>query len=254
MRRSLVAGNWKMNGSGAMASALTKAVVDDHAVTADVDVLLCPPAPYLGLVASIASGSDVQVGAQDCSDFEGGAYTGEIAASMIRDVGCSHVIIGHSERRQYFGDTDQRIGAKIQWARALDLTPVFCIGETLDERKQNATEATVGRQLEAVTSLPDAVAILRAAVIAYEPVWAIGTGLSATPEQAQAVHAWIRTRVSEIDLQVARSMRILYGGSVKPANASELFAMPDIDGGLIGGASLEAGAFKSICRAASEAG
>lgn len=254
MRRLLVAGNWKMNGSGAMASALTKMVVGNAALTAHVDVLLCPPAPYLGLVASIASGSDVQVGAQDCSDFESGAYTGEIAASMIRDVGCSHVLIGHSERRQYFGDTDRRIAAKIQAAHALNLTPVFCVGETLDERKNDATEDTVGRQLEAVMRLPEAAAILRASVIAYEPVWAIGTGLSATPDEAQAVHAWIRACIGKLEAELAQSVRILYGGSVKPDNAKELFAMPDIDGGLIGGASLEAEPFMSICRAANEAG
>jgi triosephosphate isomerase (TIM) len=250
MRRPLVAGNWKMNGSRAMAAALTKAIIEGARLITEVDVVLCPPAPYLNLVADLAGDSDVQVGAQDCSDFEGGAYTGETAASMLRDVGCSYVIIGHSERRQYFGDTDQRTRAKIQRARALDLTPVFCIGETLDERERNETEGTVGRQLDAVTSLPDAGAILRESVIAYEPVWAIGTGLSATPEQAQAVHAWIRERLGEIDGQLARSTRILYGGSVKPDNAKELFAMPDIDGGLIGGAALAADSFISICRAA----
>ncbi len=253
MRRPLVAGNWKMNGSRAMASVLTRAVVDAAAVTVDVDVLMCPPAPLLSLVADIADESGVQVGAQDCSDFDGGAYTGETAASMLRDVGCSHVIVGHSERRRYFGDTDQRVVAKVRQARAFDLTPVLCVGETLDERERNATEETIGHQLEAVMGLADAVTILRETVIAYEPVWAIGTGLSATPEQAQTVHAWIRKRVGELDDPLAQAMRILYGGSVKPENAAELFAMSDIDGGLIGGAAIEADSFLSICRAATQA-
>ena len=250
MRRPLVAGNWKMNGSHAMASALTRAVVDDTAATSDVDILLCPPAPYLSVVAGITGDSNVQVGAQDCSEFESGAYTGEMAASMLRDVGCSHVIVGHSERRQYYGDTDERVAAKVLQARSFDLIPVFCIGETLDERNDNATEKIIGRQLEAVMKLPNAVALLRDTIIAYEPVWAIGTGLSATPHQAQDVHAWIRTRLSEIDGLLAESTRILYGGSVKPENAQELFAMADIDGGLIGGAALKTDSFMAICRAA----
>ena len=250
MRRPLVAGNWKMNGSHAMASALTRAVVDDTAATSDVDILLCPPAPYLSVVAGITGDSKVQVGAQDCSEFESGAYTGEMAASMLRDVGCSHVIVGHSERRQYYGDTDERVAAKVLQARSFDLIPVFCIGETLDERNDNATEKIIGRQLEAVMKLPNAVALLRDTIIAYEPVWAIGTGLSATPHQAQDVHAWIRTRLSEIDGLLAEATRILYGGSVKPENAQELFAMADIDGGLIGGAALKTDSFMAICRAA----
>ena len=250
MRRPLVAGNWKMNGSQAMASALTRAVVDGTAAAPDVELLLCPPAPYLSVVAGITGDSKVQVGAQDCSEFESGAYTGEMAASMLRDVGCSHVIIGHSERRQYYGDTDERVAAKVLQARSFDLIPVFCIGETLNEREDNATEKTIGRQLAAVMNLPNAVALLRETIIAYEPVWAIGTGLSATPRQAQDVHAWIRTRLGEIDGLLAESTRILYGGSVKPENAQELFAMADIDGGLIGGAALESEPFMAICRAA----
>ena len=250
MRRPLVAGNWKMNGSQAMASALTRAVVDGTAAAPDVELLLCPPAPYLSVVAGITGDSKVQVGAQDCSEFESGAYTGEMAASMLRDVGCSQVIIGHSERRQYYGDTDERVAAKVLQARSFDLIPVFCIGETLNERADNATEKTIGRQLAAVMNLPNAVALLRETIIAYEPVWAIGTGLSATPRQAQDVHAWIRTRLGEIDGLLAESTRILYGGSVKPENAQELFAMADIDGGLIGGAALESEPFMAICRAA----
>ena len=250
MRRPLIAGNWKMNGSRALAVALTEAVMAASDGAEDVDVVLCPPAPYLNLVASAAAGRTLGVGAQDCSEFESGAYTGETAAPMLRDVGCSHVIIGHSERRQFFGDTDERIAAKIRQAYAAELIVIFCVGETLEERKQNATESIVARQLEAVTAQAEASAILGNTVIAYEPVWAIGTGESAAPDQAQRVHSLIRARLAKIDAQLAETARVLYGGSVKPENAAELFAMPDIDGALIGGASLKAESFMAICRTA----
>ena len=250
MRRPLIAGNWKMNGSRAMAVALTEAMMAASGGSGSVDVVLCPPAPYLNLVASAAAGSALGVGAQDCSEFESGAYTGETAAPMLRDVGCSHVIIGRSERRQFFGDTDERIAAKIRQAYAAELTVIFCVGETLEERQQNATELIVARQLEAVTDQAEAPAILGNTVIAYEPVWAIGTGESAAPDQAQGVHSLIRARLAKIDAQMAETARVLYGGSVKPENAVELFAMPDIDGALIGGASLAAESFIAICRIA----
>ena len=248
MRRALVAGNWKMNGSRAMAHDLTAAIVAARPDKADV--LLCPPTPYLGTVAAGLADSAVMLGAQDCSEHASGAYTGEVAASMLVDSGCSHVILGHSERRQLFGDDDTRVAAKVARAHGCGLKPVLCVGETLDERRADATEAAVARQLDAVLGLDGIAAILADLVIAYEPVWAIGTGETATPAQAQAVHAFIRERVARVDAARAADMRLLYGGSVKPANAAELFAMPDIDGGLIGGASLEAEPFLAICNAA----
>lgn len=249
MRRPLVAGNWKMNASRAMASALATEIAAAR-LSPDVDVLLCPPAAYLAQVGAVLAGSGMHLGAQDCSEHDPGAYTGEIAAAMLADLGCSHVIVGHSERRQFFGDTDLRVAHKVVRAQAHGLTPLFCVGETLDERRQGLTEATVSRQLDAVMRLPDATRILAGLVIAYEPVWAIGTGESATPEQAQEVHAAIRAQVRKLDAGVASALRILYGGSVKADNAAELFTKPDIDGGLIGGAALNAASFIAVCRAA----
>ncbi|MEQ8662094.1 MAG: triose-phosphate isomerase [Gammaproteobacteria bacterium] len=248
MRRALVAGNWKMNGSRAMAQDLACAVA--AAGVSAAEVVLCPPAPYLATVAAAVAASAVTVGAQDCSEHAGGAYTGEVAASMLIDCGCSHVIVGHSERRQFFGDDDARVAAKLAQAQAHGLVPILCVGETIDERRGDATEAVVARQLDAVLALAGIAAILERLVIAYEPVWAIGTGETATPAQAQAVHAFIRARIAAVDARRAAALRVLYGGSVKPANAAELFAMPDIDGGLIGGASLEAESFLAICNAA----
>jgi len=250
MRRPIVAGNWKMNGSRTAASSLARAVTESLGDVRKVDVLLCPPDPYLGLVVGIVKDAAVHVGAQDCSDFEVGAYTGETAASMLRDIGCSHVILGHSERRQYFGDSDRRIQEKLQRALSVDLSPIVCVGETLVQRQRNETEKTVGIQLETLMNLPDCADVGRNMIIAYEPVWAIGTGLSASPEEAQNVHAWIRAQLAEFDDDLAESTRILYGGSVKPENARGLFAMPDIDGGLIGGAALDAESFVAICEAA----
>lgn len=238
-----------MNGSRAMASALARAVVDAGLDNA-LDVVLCPPSPYLDVVGASIAGSGVALGAQDCSEYEPGAYTGEIAAAMLADCGCGYAIVGHSERRQMFGDTDARVVAKIKTAAAHGLTPIFCVGETLAERRADATEAVIARQLDALLALPEAAGLLARLVIAYEPVWAIGTGESATPAQAQAVHAAIRARLATVDAGLAARTRILYGGSVKPDNAAELFAMPDIDGGLIGGAALVAASFIAVCRAA----
>lgn len=237
-----------MNGSAAMAESLVAAVL--AGAPADVDLLFCPPMPYLSLVAGQLRGAAPALGAQDCCEHASGAFTGETAAPMLRDVGCSHVIVGHSERRQFFGDTDERVIAKLLAARAAGLTPVLCVGETLAERKADATERALTRQLAPLLEHDDAAALLGAIVVAYEPVWAIGTGESASPEQAQAVHAWIRGRVADHDTGAAATLRILYGGSVKPDNAAALFAQPDIDGGLIGGASLDATAFLAIARAA----
>lgn len=245
MRRPLVAGNWKMNGSRAMATELAQAVV--RAAPAGSDTLVCPPAPYLSVVAEAVRGSNVAVGGQDCSEYAEGAYTGEVAAPMLRDNGCSHVIIGHSERRQFFADSDARVAAKVAMAHRFGLVPLLCVGESLAERRAEATEAVIGRQLESVLQLANAKTILQELVIAYEPVWAIGTGESATPDQAQDTHAWIRARVAAFDADCAARVRIVYGGSVKPENAADLFSMPDIDGGLIGGASLTAESFVAIC-------
>lgn len=249
MRRRLVAGNWKMNGSRAMAEGLARAVV-----AADIDpaieVLLCPPTPYLAAVAACVMASPIALGAQDCSEFEAGAYTGETAAAMLRDCGCTYVVVGHSERRQFFGDSDRRVAAKVTAAQAQTLVPIVCIGETLAERRAEATEAVIARQLNAIMQLPDARVVLGGLVIAYEPVWAIGTGEAATPAQAQAAHAFIRARIAAFDPALARSVRILYGGSVKADNAAELFAMSDIDGGLLGAAALLATSFIAVCRAA----
>ena len=238
-----------MNGSRAMATALTRAVVD-AGLDNVLDVVLCPPAPYLDVVGASVAGSGVALGAQDCSEYQPGAYTGEVAAGMLVECGCTYVIIGHSERRQMFGDTDARVAAKLKAACGQGLTAIFCVGETLAERRADATDVVIARQLDALLALPEAASLLARTVIAYEPVWAIGTGESATPAQAQAVHTAIRARVAAIDAELAARTRILYGGSVKPDNAVELFAMPDIDGGLIGGAALVAASFIAVCRAA----
>lgn len=215
------------------------------------EMLLCPPSVYLLAVKDWLGDSSIKLGAQDVSDRVGkGAYTGEVAGAMLADVGCSHVIVGHSERRALYGETDAVVAAKFRAAQEAKLTPILCIGETLEEREAKRTEATVERQ---VTAVLDAVGVaaFANAVIAYEPVWAIGTGRTATPEQAQEVHAFIRAKVAARDATIAAGLTILYGGSVKGANARNLFAMDDIDGGLVGGASLIAAEFLEIFRAAS---
>lgn len=248
MRTPLVAGNWKMNGSQAMAEALARAIAAD--VTAGVDVLVCPPAAYLAQVGPSLAEYDIALGAQDCNEHDPGAYTGEHAAEMLADLGCSYVLIGHSERRQYFGDTDERVAAKAAKALEAGLSPVVCVGETLDQRRANETDAVVRRQLDVILNHDEIRPRARELVIAYEPVWAIGTGESASPEQAEAVHVTIRQQVAILSETVADCCRILYGGSVKPDNARALFEQPNIDGGLIGGASLKADAFLAICAAA----
>lgn len=214
------------------------------------DVVLCPPASYLAKVRDLLQDTAMKLGAQDCSEYAPGAYTGEIAAEMLVDLGCQFTILGHSERRQMFGDSDERVFAKVRRAQAHGLTTILCVGETLEERKTGATSDIVGEQLRTILEHKDAESLLRSMVIAYEPIWAIGTGETATPEQAQAVHETIRQLIAAAAPERAASVRILYGGSVKPDNAAELFAMPDIDGGLIGGASLEAASFGAICDAA----
>jgi triosephosphate isomerase len=249
MRRKLVAGNWKMNGSRKNARILVEAVKQGAARLRNVELALCPPFVYLGEVGAQLAGSTISLGAQNLCDKPEGAYTGEIAGAMLRDVGCSHVIVGHSERRTLYGEDDALVAAKVKAALDAGLKPILCLGETLQEREQSITEAVVARQLDAVLK---AVGVegLAQGVIAYEPVWAIGTGRTATAAQAQEVHVCLRRRIAAHNAIIASDIRILYGGSVKADNAAALFAMPDIDGGLIGGASLHAEQFLVICRAA----
>lgn len=247
MRRKWVGGNWKMHGSRDMAATLAGEIAGAAAATADV--VLFPPFPYLHGVSEACAGSAVAVGGQDLSAHESGAYTGEVSAAMLRDVGCGLVLVGHSERRQYHQESDAQVAAKVAQALAHDLTPVLCLGETLEQHEAGQTATVVSRQLGAVLERCGIGAFGRI-VVAYEPVWAIGTGRTATPAQAQEVHALLRSQLAGDDATIAGSTRIVYGGSVKPGNAAELFAQPDIDGGLIGGASLQATDFLSICAAA----
>jgi triosephosphate isomerase len=238
-----------MHGTSSSIATLVDGLIAGADECSSVDIVVCPPFPYLGPVVNRVRGSSIAVGAQDCSQFEGGAYTGEVAAAMLVDMGCRIVIVGHSERRQYHRETDASVADKMAKALEHELTPILCVGETLEEREQGCTEAVVERQFSAVLDRCGA-GVFHRAVIAYEPVWAIGTGKVATPQQAQAVHAMIRARLQREDKSAAAAARILYGGSVKGSNAAELFREADIDGGLVGGASLNAEEFISICRAA----
>ncbi|MGH8154829.1 MAG: triose-phosphate isomerase [Rhodanobacteraceae bacterium] len=247
MRRKWVGGNWKMHGSRAMVSSLVGAIVE--ARHEGVDVAVFPPFPYLREACAACAGSSVGVGGQDLSRHESGAFTGEVSAAMLRDVGCALALAGHSERRRYHGDGDGEVAAKVGQALAHGLAPVLCVGETLDEREAGQTEAVVSRQLAAVVG-QCGIAAFEQIVIAYEPVWAIGTGRTASPAQAQEVHALLRSQLAGDDANIAGSIRIVYGGSVNRGNAAELFAQADIDGGLIGGAALKATDFLSICAAA----
>ena len=249
MREILVAGNWKMNASTKASDELVDGIVAGVPAGSGFQLLVCPPFPYLASVAARVAGSAVKLGAQNVSEHDAGAYTGEVAPSMLRDVGCEFVIVGHSERRAMYGESSADVAAKFQAAQAAGLTPILCIGETLTEREQGSTEAVVDEQLGAVIEAAG-IAAFGAAVIAYEPVWAIGTGMTATPEQAQEVHRHIRGQLAAKDSAVAAGVQILYGGSMKGDNAAGLLAMPDIDGGLIGGASLKAGDFLAIAAAA----
>ena len=253
MRARLVAGNWKMHGSLAANQRLLDSVKARAGDLPGVEIAVCVPFPYLQQAAGVLGGTRVAWGAQNLSEHDSGAYTGEVSGAMLRELGCRHVIVGHSERRQLFGERDAQVAAKFGAAQRVGLVPILCVGETLQEREQGATEEVVGRQLQAVMGAAG-VAALADAAIAYEPVWAIGTGRTASPEQAQAVHAFIRARVGAADTGVAERLPVLYGGSVKPANAQALLAMPDIDGGLIGAASLVAEDFLAICSAAVKTG
>lgn len=247
-RKKLIAGNWKMNGSLAANAALMGELLAGIGQPA-CDVAVCVPAVYLAQVQLLLAGQGgIALGAQDVSQHESGAYTGDVSAAMLKELGARYVIVGHSERRQYQGETDAQVAIKAQRALAAGLTPIVCVGETLREREQGETESVVSRQLSAVIQLNGE--RLADLVVAYEPVWAIGTGRTATPEQAQTVHAALRALLAAADLQAA-GVRILYGGSMNAGNAAELLAQPDIDGGLIGGASLKARDFLKIIETAS---
>lgn len=259
MRRLMVAGNWKMHGSVEMTSELIAGVSREVLEMATLseqralpyDIVVCPPAPYIAQAVANADCQPIAVGAQNVSPYEQGAYTGEISLSMLAELGCKYVLLGHSERRELFAETDAQIAEKFSAciSDTSSIIPVLCIGETLAQRQAGETETVVGRQLDAVLDKAG-IAGFAHAVIAYEPVWAIGTGETASPEQAQEVHAAIRNKLAALDADVAVNIQILYGGSVKPENAFELFSQADIDGGLIGGASLSVESFAGICEAA----
>jgi len=237
-----------MHGSRDMADALVAAIAADaRGLAAEIAIL--PPFPYLEGMVARHGDSGLRFGAQDVSEHESGAFTGEVAASMLADVGCAYVLVGHSERRQYHAESDAVVAGKFVAAQKAGLVPVLCVGETLQEREAGDAERVIKRQLDAVVERAGIAAFARA-VVAYEPVWAIGTGRTASPEQAQEIHAFMRGTFAQLDATIADSLQLLYGGSVKPANAAELFGQRDVDGGLIGGASLSAADFRAICAAA----
>ncbi|HEY8510042.1 MAG TPA: triose-phosphate isomerase [Steroidobacteraceae bacterium] len=249
MRRPIVAGNWKMHGSRAENAVLIEEITAQLPANAAAQCIVCPPFVYLQEVGRMLRGSTVELGAQNVCAEAQGAFTGEVSAAMLKDVGCEYVIVGHSERRLLYRESDQLVARKFAAAQSKGLIPILCVGEQLTERESGRTNEVVARQLDAVLELCGAESLANA-VIAYEPVWAIGTGRNATPEQAQEVHAMIRARIAARNDKIAAETRILYGGSVKAGNAAELFAMPDVDGGLIGGASLKADEFLAILSAA----
>jgi triosephosphate isomerase len=249
-RKPFVVGNWKMNGdliaNEHLFTALRASI--DRSLLSQVEVAIAPPYPYLGQASAWLGDTEMAWGAQDVASFENGAFTGEVSASMLRDLGCRWVIVGHSERRTLLGETDDLIAHKAERALAQDIGVIVCVGETLEDRESDRTESVLAAQIDALARFTPGVRVDRF-VVAYEPVWAIGTGRTASPEQAQAAHVFIRSRLAQAGADAAR-VRILYGGSVKPASAPSLFVMPDIDGGLIGGASLVAEEFVAICRSA----
>ncbi|HEV7633003.1 MAG TPA: triose-phosphate isomerase [Steroidobacteraceae bacterium] len=249
MRRKIVAGNWKMHGSRAENAQLVDSIVAGFGGRAGRECVIFPPFVYLQELARQLRDTAVRLGAQDVCAEAQGAFTGEVSAAMLKDVGCVYVLVGHSERRALYGENDALVARKYAAAQAKGLIPILCVGEQLTDRESGRTHEVIGRQLDAVLAVSD-VASLSRAVVAYEPVWAIGTGRNASPEQAQDVHAFVRGRIAARDAKIAAALPVLYGGSVKAGNAGELFAMPDVDGGLIGGASLKAEEFLAICAAA----
>ncbi len=248
MRRKLVIANWKMNGHRTMVDQLLTGL-QTRLSELNVQVVICPPAVYLDQAQALLEGSPISLGAQNASEHVAGAYTGEISAQMLREFGCDYVLLGHSERRSIYGESDAVVAQKMVAALKERLTPVLCVGESDAERASGKTEQVVSRQLNAVIKAVG-IEAFSDIVVAYEPVWAIGTGNTATPEQAQAVHHHIRQQIASLSEKIAADLTLLYGGSVNADNAAELFAMPDIDGGLIGGASLDEQAFTAICNAA----
>lgn len=246
-RPKLIAGNWKMHGSIGQNRDLLDAVAQGTAGL-EADVAVCVPYPYLSQTQSLLQNTHVSWGSQNVSQYEKGAYTGEVSGSMLTDFGCRYAIVGHSERRALYGEDNHVVALKFKAAQTAGLIPILCVGETLEQREAAITERVVAEQLDTVIELAG-IDSLAKSVLAYEPVWAIGTGKTATPEQAQEVHAFVRQRIATRNIEVANGLRILYGGSVKAGNAAELFSMPDIDGGLIGGASLVANEFIGICLA-----
>ncbi len=243
MRTTLIVGNWKMNGTMQSVIELIESIVAGKVINAQLAV--CPPAVYLMKVGGMLDGSDIALGGQNVCDQESGAYTGEIAASMLKECGCQYAIVGHSERRALYHESDELVARRFAMALKSGITPILCVGETLEQRDSGETEAVVSRQLDAVIDSQGISAIAKS-VIAYEPVWAIGTGKVATPEQAQAVHKYLRDKLASLDATIAEQVHLLYGGSMNASNAGELLSQPDIDGGLIGGASLKAADFIAI--------
>jgi triosephosphate isomerase (TIM) len=252
MRVRAVVGNWKLNGSLASNEALLRALLREIPKNGPAACAVCVPSPYLAQARSLLEGSGIAWGAQDLSRYDRGAYTGEVSGAMLADLGCRYAIVGHSERRTIFGEPDALVAEKYAAARKSKLTPIFCVGETLAEREAGRTQEVLGRQVDALLAACG-VKELDGGIVAYEPVWAIGTGKTATSAQAEEAHAFVRGRIAAQDAAVAAGLPILYGGSVKAANAAELFAMPNVDGGLVGGASLVAEEFIAIWRAAGDA-
>ncbi|MCW9004789.1 MAG: triose-phosphate isomerase [Gammaproteobacteria bacterium] len=249
MRKPMVAGNWKMNGSSESVKELMAGIKDGMGSVNNAEVVVCPPAVYISRVVGAAADTAIKVGSQNICDEDKGAFTGEISGEMLKDTGCEYAIIGHSERRSLYGESDELVARRFAAARRNGIKPIFCIGETLEEREQGVTNDVCSRQIDAVVAL-EGVEALADGVIAYEPVWAIGTGKTASPEQAQEVHAFIRGKIAALNADVAEGLRILYGGSMNAGNAAELIGQADIDGGLIGGASLKSEDFLAICKAA----
>ena len=245
MRRQMVAGNWKMHGSRAANQALLAELEMTLKPEWPIDIVVFPPYVYLSDAIRVLEDGPIAVGAQDVCAESGGAFTGQVSAAMLRDVGCGYALVGHSERRRWYHEDDALVARKFAAVLDAGLIPVLCVGETLDEREAHQTESVIARQLDAVTAMHGVGGFARG-ILAYEPVWAIGTGRTASPEQAQEVHSFLRNRIHAQDAKIGRHLRILYGGSVKAENASELMALPDVDGALVGGASLDAAAFAAI--------